>query len=244
MLFLYLSDSLLFLKILYLTLLLCPSWHKLCCGRSHNAFEPMQVISSLSNGGGPHKPTSRSHAMPLSKLRQLHHQIAPVWRGGASLRMKQERRHMHTIHYHPMEVTPFTAHVATPGIGDPSAGGSKYHHISADDMTTLANSCPPNRVWTMLPNQYLCQSGISQSGGKVREMTGTNPILMSHQNTPSPPHHGGLCTRPHGVGIDLHSYVGPFSRGLSSSNHSVAINCSNSGSAEGMMHTAPAPQGE
>ena len=115
--------------------------------------------------------------------------------GGASSGVRQEQRHMHTMHPYQMESKPSLSHTATPGIVYPSAGGSMYHHISADIMTTSATACPP------------------------------------------PFYQRGLCTPPHGVGIDLYSHVSRPFRGLNSSNHSTAPNSSNSSSAGGMRFT-------
>ena len=200
----------------------------------------MQANSSLSNGGGPHIAVSLSHAVHPSIHQQLHRQNVAVGGGGSSLGVRQEQHHMHP---HQMEATPSTAHVATPGIVDPSIGGSMDHHISADNIITTANTAsPPNHIRTMLLNQHLQQSGVSKSGSGGGVITGTNPILMGHQSPIPPPHHRGVHTPPLGGGvggIDVHSHVSLPSRGLNSSDHSTSLNSSNSSTAGGMLHTQP-----
>ena len=203
----------------------------LCCGKNFNAFELMQDFSSLNNGGGPHMAVSLSHAVYPSVHQQLYRQNTAVGWNGASLGVRQEQHHMHP---HQMEAMPSMAHVATPGIGDPSNGGNMDHQILANMITPAIS--PPNHIQTMLVNQHLQQSSVSQNGDSVTVITGTNSILVGHQNTLAPLHHGGLLTPPHGVGINLHSRAWLPSQGLISSDHSAALNSSNSGSAGGMRH--------
>ena len=73
-----------------------------CCGRNHNAFELMQAISSLNNGGGPHMAVGLSHAVYPSVHQQLYRQNTAVGWGGASLGVQQQ----HYMHPHQMEISP------------------------------------------------------------------------------------------------------------------------------------------
>ena len=79
---------------------MCIFWG--CCVRNHNAFEPVQGISSLNNGGGPHMAVSLSHTVCPSVHQQLYHQNTAVGWGGASLGV-QQHNHMHP---HQMEISP------------------------------------------------------------------------------------------------------------------------------------------
>ena len=163
----------------------------------------MQAISSLNNGGGPHMAVSLSCAVYPSVHQQFYCQNSAVGGGEISLGVQQEHYYMHPQQ---MEATPSMAHVATPGIVDLSIGGSMDHRNSAHNMITSAIS-PPNHIRTMLLNQHLQKSGVCQYGNGVAVITGTNSILVGHQNTLAPLHHGGLLTLPHGVEIDFHSHA-------------------------------------
>ena len=175
-----------------------------------------------------------SHAVDSSIHQQLNCQNTGVGGDGVSLGVQEQ----HPMHPHQIEAIPSMEHVATSGIVDPPIGGSMDRHISTHNMIIPAIA-PPNHIRTMLFNQYLQQSGVSQSGDYVGVITGTNLILMGHQNTFAPPHHGGLCTQPHGVGIDLYSHARLPNQGLISSNCSAFLNFSNSDSAGGMLYTQP-----
>ena len=118
------------------------------------------------------------------------------------------------------------------GWGGAFLGVQQHNHMHPHQMEIS----PPNHIQTMLLNQHFQQSGVSQNGDGVTVITGTNSILVGHQNTLTPLHHGGLLAPPHGVGINLHSRVRLPSGGLISSDHSAALNSSNSGYAGGMGH--------
>ena len=201
-----------------------------CCGINHNAFELMQVISSLNNGGGPQVAMSLFHEVYPSVLQRHHCQNTAVGWGGSSLGVLEQ----HHMDLHQMEAMPSMAHVATPGNGYPSNGANMDHHISTNMI--IPAIYPPNHIRTILLNQHLQQSGVSQNGSGITVITGTNSILVGNQNTLAPFHHDGLLTPIHGVGINLHSRARLPFQGLINSDRSAALNSSNSGSAGVMQH--------